>query len=190
MQPEDYWHPPLELCSLRSHTYMFQWQSVELYRLDICRREKKLPKNGKEEIYLTSSVCPEHFLWVYGDFSLVADSKPKNSLNITTVAKPFGDARSSSAFGMELKRDVLEMAWRSVGQDDNSKLGDAAALLVGISTANSGVLLGNNSSSPHSSLAVSLTLVLQRKRQGVHLTSEDFRLQIPLQHVHGKLCYP
>ncbi|XP_053246602.1 uncharacterized protein LOC128414804 isoform X2 [Podarcis raffonei] len=37
------------------------------------------------------------------------------------------------------------------------------------------VLLGNNSSSPHSSLAVSLTLVLQRKRQGVHLTSEDFR---------------
>nr|XP_028587479.1 uncharacterized protein LOC114598025 isoform X3 [Podarcis muralis] len=153
---------------------MFQWQSVELYRLDICRREKKLPKNGKEEIYLTSSVCPEHFLWVYGDFSLAADSKPKNSLNITTVAKPFGDARSSSAFGMELNRDVLEMAWRTVGQDDNSKLGDAAALLVGISTANSGVLLGNNSSSPHSSSAVSLALVLQRKRQGAHLTSEDF----------------
>ncbi|XP_077785873.1 uncharacterized protein LOC114598025 [Podarcis muralis] len=76
---------------------------------------------------------------------------------------------------MELNRDVLEMAWRTVGQDDNSKLGDAAALLVGISTANSGVLLGNNSSSPHSSSAVSLALVLQRKRQGAHLTSEDFR---------------
>nr|XP_028587478.1 uncharacterized protein LOC114598025 isoform X2 [Podarcis muralis] len=37
------------------------------------------------------------------------------------------------------------------------------------------VLLGNNSSSPHSSSAVSLALVLQRKRQGAHLTSEDFR---------------
>ncbi|XP_053162501.1 transcription factor SOX-2 isoform X2 [Hemicordylus capensis] len=41
------------------------------------RREKKLPKNGKEEIYLTSSVCPEHFLWVYGAFSVTTDSNQR-----------------------------------------------------------------------------------------------------------------
>ncbi|CAI5775950.1 Hypothetical predicted protein [Podarcis lilfordi] len=59
-------------------------------------------------------------LAIFFDFVLVTVLESQPYLE---VAKPFGDARSSSAFGMELNRDVSEMAWRTVGQDDNSKLG-------------------------------------------------------------------